>query len=67
MSERCYKRRTVFIIRDDDLHLQLERESAYVLRSVIIQSDQITGMSINFLSCCSAKTNHFFFFSSFLK
>lgn len=49
---------------DDELHLQLEKESACFLQSVAIQSDQITGLSLDFLFSCLPKTNPLFFFTS---
>ena len=61
MSELYYKRRTLFSITVDDSHLQLEKEFEYVLWNVVIQSDQITEMSINFLFWCLPETNNIFF------
>lgn len=49
---------------DDELHLQLEKESARVLQSVAIQTDQITGLSLNYLLNCLPKTSFLFSFTS---
>lgn len=49
---------------DDELHLQLEKESACVLQSVLIQNDHITGLSLNFLFSGLPKTNPPFSFTS---
>lgn len=49
---------------DDELHFKLEKESACVLQSVLIQSDQIKGLSLNFLFSSLPKTNPPFSFTS---